>query len=86
MVGVEEWFNNFFLEERVKFDVEIFINVNNLRKKIMVVFKFERLNNEYIVVMILVVVDGEFKFLVINSNVDFKVVFRKLGLILIDVI
>lgn len=52
----------------------------------MVVFKFERLNNEYIVVMILVVVDGEFKFLVINSNVDFKVVFRKLGLILIDVI
>ncbi|KAJ7522534.1 hypothetical protein O6H91_18G015800 [Diphasiastrum complanatum] len=76
----EERFNQLSLEERGKFDEETLVSVNDIRKRSLFTgSKSDRLNNEYIVVTILLAVEGELKLPSINSNADLKQALAKLG-------
>lgn len=75
----EEQFNQLSLEERGKFDEETFINVNSIRKRMMAASKGNRFSNEFIVVTILVAVEGEHKLPPISSSADLQLALQKLG-------
>ncbi|KAJ7567284.1 hypothetical protein O6H91_02G140800 [Diphasiastrum complanatum] len=80
----EERFNQLSLEERGKFDEESVISVNNLRRRIISRPRSDRFINEYIVVTLLVAVEGELKLPAINGNVDLKEALTRLGAIPVD--
>ncbi|KAG0556968.1 hypothetical protein M758_11G088600 [Ceratodon purpureus] len=76
----EDQFNQLSLEERGKFDEETFINVNSIRKRMVAASKGNnRFSNEFIVVTILVAVEGEHKLPAISSSEDLQKALQKLG-------
>lgn len=76
----EDQFNQLSLEERGKFDEETFINVNSIRKRMVAASKgSNRFSNEFIVVTILVAVEGEHKLPAITSSEDLQLTLQKLG-------
>ncbi|KAH7387943.1 hypothetical protein KP509_16G049900 [Ceratopteris richardii] len=74
----EKLFNELSLEERAKFDEETIVNVNNIFRRRPSKNK-SGFNNEFIMVTVLVAVEGEIKLPAINNNSDLKEALRKLG-------
>ncbi|XP_004302021.1 PREDICTED: uncharacterized protein LOC101294957 [Fragaria vesca subsp. vesca] len=70
-----KYYNRIELEERAKFDK---VGLNNIKRK----SSTERpggLQNEFLVVTLIVVVEGKHKFLTINNNTDLTKALQNLG-------
>ncbi|XP_002987670.2 uncharacterized protein LOC9651808 [Selaginella moellendorffii] len=76
----EARFNELSLEERGKFVEETLVSVDSIRKRTSPrSFSGKTFNNEYIVVTVLVAVQGSHKLPTVNSNTDLKAALSKLG-------
>ncbi|XP_023644213.1 uncharacterized protein LOC17894239 [Capsella rubella] len=75
----EKQFNQLSVEERGKFDEETLVNVNNIKIRSSKIQKASGLSNEYIVVTMLVAVEGTYKLQTIKRSEDLKEALHKLG-------
>ncbi|EOA34504.1 hypothetical protein CARUB_v10022045mg [Capsella rubella] len=75
----EKQFNKLSVEERGKFDEETLVKVNNLKIKSSKIHRDSGLSNEYIVVTILVAVEGTLKVDTIKGSAHLKEALLELG-------
>ncbi|XP_004301524.1 PREDICTED: uncharacterized protein DDB_G0271670-like [Fragaria vesca subsp. vesca] len=82
MEDAEKCFNKVSIEERAKFDEETLVNVNNKRRKVSRGKTDDGFQNQYIVVTLLVAIEGKHKLpATINSSDDLKEELKNLGFI-----
>lgn len=79
-------FNDYFIDECGKFEKEIFVNVNVRRRVEIVGVDFVVDINDYIFVIIIVVVDGGVKMFDIIDVNDLKIVFKCFGVVCVEVL
>ncbi|CAO2169839.1 unnamed protein product [Urochloa humidicola] len=75
----KEHFNKISIEERSKFDAEIFSNLDGIKRKRSYSKKTGGSKNEYIVLTILIAAEGELKFPAVRSSADLEAVVGKLN-------
>ncbi|KAM5561514.1 hypothetical protein ABKV19_022223 [Rosa sericea] len=79
MEDAEKCFNKISIEERAKFDEETLVNVNNKKRKSSTSKTDDGFRNEYIVVTLLVAIEGRHKLPTINGSADLKEALKSLG-------
>ncbi|PRQ41921.1 hypothetical protein RchiOBHm_Chr3g0452001 [Rosa chinensis] len=79
MEDAEKCFNKISIEERAKFDEETLVNVNNQKRKSSTSKADDGFQNEYIVVTLLVAIEGRHKLPTINGSADLKEALKSLG-------
>nr|XP_011465931.1 PREDICTED: uncharacterized protein LOC101305391 [Fragaria vesca subsp. vesca] len=79
MEDAEKCFNKISIEERAKFDEETLVNLNNKRRKSSTSKNYDGFRNQYIVVTLLVAIEGKHKVAAINSSDDLKKALENLG-------
>ncbi|KAE8702869.1 Ribosomal protein S24e family protein isoform 1 [Hibiscus syriacus] len=77
--GAEQQFQRISKEERLKFDIETLVNVNNNKKQRVVVSNGDHTNKDRIVVTVLVAAQGAYKLPAINTTDDMKEALQSLA-------